>query len=233
MCNKKYTVREFYEVHIDGRGEFVAFEGLKRDPELLGQVVNKALAEAEEWREQYEGLFVVTGQDEPLRIAKAIARLKRELGDRWPPAAAREGGEEVMATKSKVVRLWRELVISGFDRAAVGLLTDVLDWTVSDEQREHLGTDLQQRPHGIVTETLIQHGVVKLPPPRDDEGQRRRAESRRLATEDARAMLEDETGDRLAEAVEQYTGEDFEDWALTWVEGCSRRWGWWSRHKPG
>jgi hypothetical protein len=26
----------------------------------------------------------VTGKDEPLRIAKAIARLIREMGDRWP-----------------------------------------------------------------------------------------------------------------------------------------------------
>jgi len=51
MSKTKYPARGFYEVRVGGRGELVSLDGLKRDPELLGRVVNKALAEAEAWRE--------------------------------------------------------------------------------------------------------------------------------------------------------------------------------------
>lgn len=84
MSKRRLVIPAYLEVLLNGEQVFVPVAKCKDDPELMGQVINKALAELEHWRDKYGDLFVFFDYQPAKRIITVIDRLKQKMGDQWP-----------------------------------------------------------------------------------------------------------------------------------------------------
>jgi hypothetical protein len=127
-----------------------------------------------------------------------------------------------------VVALWKQLIYHGFDGAAVGLLGDVFDWIVTDEQYDRWSSELDRTLRPIIEEALVKHGICQPPtPPHEltEEQVRRIEDGRRCAIEDAMIMLDDQDGDKLRDWLVLYVSDNgaWKNRALSWVEACREK----------
>jgi len=81
---RQRRVPAFLEVLVNGKMVLKTFQQVAADPDLRGQVVGKAIAELEAWRDRYGDLLDLFGAIETLDIIDAIDVAKRTMGAKWP-----------------------------------------------------------------------------------------------------------------------------------------------------
>jgi hypothetical protein len=114
-----------------------------------------------------------------------------------------------MSKASLAIRLWRQLIRSGFDEAAVGLLCDVAGSAARDSQG--------------IERTLEKY----INEPATQQQKDRFEEAQRTSMEDAMVILEDSDGSILKDCLELYARNE-ELWrtqAQLWVLQCQQEWG--------
>ena len=75
MENAPHAYPEFFEVAVGDKVAFVPFEEAVANPELGTQIIQMALAEAQDWHRRYAGFFDRIDDRTASEIVDAISRV--------------------------------------------------------------------------------------------------------------------------------------------------------------
>jgi hypothetical protein len=92
---EEYRVPEFVELMIDGHLTLVPLGKAADESDLRGQLINRAVAELEEWCDRYAGLLEHLGEQDLYTMVDAIEQLKSRMGERWPKPEPFDAGQGI------------------------------------------------------------------------------------------------------------------------------------------